>query len=97
MAMKLVREGKKTEYKQENGQIITVVQPEVYQRIYCKNCGNEVDSEEQATGTCSDCGQPWAVHKATDVLVKVIEMPPCLLYTSPSPRDVEESRMPSSA
>jgi hypothetical protein len=29
-----------------------------------------------ATGTCSDCGQPWAVHKATDVLVKVIEMPP---------------------
>ena len=31
----------------------------------------------------------------------VIMMPPpnvtCLLYTSPSPRDVEESRMPSSA
>ena len=25
------------------------------------------------------------------------EMPDCLLYTSPSPRDVEESRMPSSA
>ena len=24
-------------------------------------------------------------------------MPTCLLYTSPSPRDVEESRMPSSA
>ena len=24
-------------------------------------------------------------------------LPPCLLYTSPSPRDVEESRMPSSA
>ena len=24
-------------------------------------------------------------------------MPGCLLYTSPSPRDVEESRMPSSA
>ena len=33
--------------------------------------------------------------------VKVIERDPtyktCLLYTSPSPRDVEESRMPSSA
>ena len=26
-----------------------------------------------------------------------IEIPGCLLYTSPSPRDVEESRMPSSA
>ena len=25
------------------------------------------------------------------------EMRSCLLYTSPSPRDVEESRMPSSA
>ena len=28
---------------------------------------------------------------------KVIITMPCLLYTSPSPRDVEESRMPSSA
>ena len=26
-----------------------------------------------------------------------INLDPCLLYTSPSPRDVEESRMPSSA
>ena len=28
---------------------------------------------------------------------KVEEPKDCLLYTSPSPRDVEESRMPSSA
>ena len=28
---------------------------------------------------------------------KVIAQAACLLYTSPSPRDVEESRMPSSA
>ena len=28
---------------------------------------------------------------------KAIMTNPCLLYTSPSPRDVEESRMPSSA
>ena len=27
----------------------------------------------------------------------LVEMVTCLLYTSPSPRDVEESRMPSSA
>ena len=32
-----------------------------------------------------------------DVLIGVKEVPVCLLYTSPSPRDVEESRMPSSA
>ena len=31
--------------------------------------------------------QKWWVFKSLD----------CLLYTSPSPRDVEESRMPSSA
>jgi Zn finger protein HypA/HybF involved in hydrogenase expression len=59
-----------------NRKIITVVQPEVYQRIYCKNCGNEVDSEEQATGTCNDCGKPWATHMAKDITIKVIEMPP---------------------
>ena len=33
----------------------------------------------------------------TDANATVIYVPPCLLYTSPSPRDVEESRMPSSA
>ena len=32
-----------------------------------------------------------------DKFTKEIAGYPCLLYTSPSPRDVEESRMPSSA
>ena len=31
------------------------------------------------------------------MILVVISLLPCLLYTSPSPRDVEESRMPSSA
>ena len=35
--------------------------------------------------------------KATLVMELLRESKPCLLYTSPSPRDVEESRMPSSA
>ena len=34
-------------------------------------------------------------HKVTSILD--LEDSACLLYTSPSPRDVEESRMPSSA
>ena len=34
-----------------------------------------------------------AEEEVVDVTHRVI----CLLYTSPSPRDVEESRMPSSA
>ena len=29
--------------------------------------------------------------------LEFVEIEHCLLYTSPSPRDVEESRMPSSA
>ena len=32
-----------------------------------------------------------------DQLAEVVDGKACLLYTSPSPRDVEESRMPSSA
>ena len=37
--------------------------------------------------------------KALDLDIAYVENVPetCLLYTSPSPRDVEESRMPSSA
>ena len=34
--------------------------------------------------------------KKTDLVIKTM-LDSCLLYTSPSPRDVEESRMPSSA
>ena len=32
-----------------------------------------------------------------DVSISIEQREYCLLYTSPSPRDVEESRMPSSA
>ena len=37
----------------------------------------------------------WSAH--ADTLQTVAARTGCLLYTSPSPRDVEESRMPSSA
>ena len=74
--MKLIKEGQPITYKTVNGQEIPVIQPEVYQRIYCKSCENEVDSEEQATGTCLDCGHLWSDTKAIDIKVKVLEMPP---------------------
>tara|TARA_R100001129_G_C5147948_1_gene198001 strand:+ start:93 stop:338 length:246 start_codon:yes stop_codon:yes gene_type:complete len=74
--MKLIKESVKREYTDEEGRTVTVIEPEIYQRIYCKNCGNEVDSEEQATGTCNDCGKPWAEYMAKDITVKVIELPP---------------------
>ena len=37
---------------------------------------------------------PFCIH-ANEIIFDQIK--DCLLYTSPSPRDVEESRMPSSA
>ena len=74
--MKLIKEGQPITYKTVNGQEIPVIQPEVYQRIYCKSCENEVDSEEQATGTCLYCDQLWSDTKAIDIKVKVLEMPP---------------------
>ena len=40
--------------------------------------------------------QPSAIVK-TSMLADSMGVSDCLLYTSPSPRDVEESRMPSSA
>ena len=50
-------------------------------------------STQQAEGGSSDClllpVQTYTNPNGHDLV--------CLLYTSPSPRDVEESRMPSSA
>jgi len=74
--MKLIKKAQPISYKIMDGVEIPVIQPEVYQRIYCKSCENEVDSEEQATGTCSDCGRLWSDTKAIDIKVKVLEMPP---------------------
>ena len=44
---------------------------------------------------------PWTMDKMSDTAKAMMKtmgsQNTCLLYTSPSPRDVEESRMPSSA
>tara|TARA_X000001036_G_scaffold254711_1_gene237126 strand:+ start:509 stop:751 length:243 start_codon:yes stop_codon:yes gene_type:complete len=73
--MKKIQESEIIGYQTIEGKQVPVLKPEVHHRIYCKNCGNEVDSDEEATGTCSNCGEPWAVHKAKDILVKVIQIP----------------------
>ena len=72
--MKKVQEAKKIgESTLEDGTTLAILQPEVYERIYCKNCENEVDSKEQATGTCSDCGKPWDEQFARDIQVNVVD------------------------
>ena len=45
------------------------------------------NGELKASREAGPAGRRWMVELPED----------CLLYTSPSPRDVEESRMPSSA
>ena len=41
---------------------------------------------------CPTCGKPWDLSN-----LATKDPIPCLLYTSPSPRDRQKSRMPSSA
>ena len=72
--MKKIQEAKKIgESTLEDGTTLAILQPEVYERIYCKNCENEVDSKEQATGTCSDCGKSWDEQFARDIQVNVVD------------------------
>ena len=73
--MKKVQDSKVIGSTWVEGVEVPVIQPEVYERIYCKNCENEVDSEEQATGTCTNCNEPWASHKAMDIQIKVVQLP----------------------
>ena len=58
-----------------DGNKVPILKPEVWEKIYCSNCKAEVDSEEQATGNCNDCGNPWASTKAKDITIRVVKMP----------------------
>ena len=50
-------------------------------------------AQVEATAGLNLYTTPWKVLRG----VQVEDLGGCLLYTSPSPRDVEEARMPSSA
>ena len=55
--------------------------------------GSDIEAGVDQIGIDEPLRQRWS-----DYLVGVVrELRPCLLYTSPSPRDTERSRMPSSA
>ena len=51
-----------------------------------------LEQPELTREVIADDGEAFILHPGEFVLAST-----CLLYTSPSPRDVEESRMPSSA
>ena len=52
---------------------------------------------QMAAGEDGDANVDPSHRIALEELSRVAQLHVCLLYTSPSPRDVEESRMPSSA
>ena len=61
-------------------------------KMFCR-C-KVVDTEEPNISLCPTCiGLPGALPVPNEKAIRYI----CLLYTSPSPRDMRRSRMPSSA
>ena len=56
-----------------------------------------VASDFVATGTTADGGSAGAAEGVAGSARKRTDITGCLLYTSPSPRDLSTSRMPSSA
>ena len=55
---------------------------------------SDVQEEEIVTQEEEEMVTIWSPEASENI---ELNSTPCLLYTSPSPRDVEESRMPSSA
>ena len=54
-------------------------------------------AEDIVVGYLTYLDQISRVIEAADIKIKKIDIKGCLLYTSPSPRDRQKSRMPSSA
>ena len=68
---------------------------EINQKIKDIISSNDIVLFMKGTPDAPQCGFSMAV---TNILKHLsVKFEGCLLYTSPSPRDVEESRMPSSA
>ena len=59
--------------------------------------GNQNGYDEEEFDSGDGSGGPLKANKIKNNQKRKMQSNICLLYTSPSPRDVEESRMPSSA
>ena len=78
------------------------VEIEVAQGTTILNAARQAGGDLVPPAMCYYSKLPGTGGKCRTCLVEVAagstaDPRPCLLYTSPSPRDVEESRMPSSA
>ena len=79
---KAFEEGSETMSKEANTQLA------IRQEKFIRDLKNALIRIENKT---------YGVCRVTGKLISAERLKLCLLYTSPSPRDVEESRMPSSA
>ena len=83
------------------GGVYTPVQELGEKFLYCSGCGPDLGNGNTVVGklgkdlTVED-GQKAAYNCVLNLLANLNEKT-CLLYTSPSPRDRQKSRMPSSA
>ena len=87
-------------YNEVNGQRIPLTEVELEQAIINSALFSELNfdfSLVQLVGTSDVDGEKAYEIKVTDNKSVFYSVDTCLLYTSPSPRDAHESRMPSSA
>jgi hypothetical protein len=50
-------------YTREDG----VVEPAHEVEVVCTHCKDPVSQEEENTGLCTNCSQPWAVQQSVNV------------------------------
>ena len=80
--------------------ITTKIQVKEIMKEMAKVVDKQNEGDKNYIKMSDDYEESLAFKTACDLIFKGINQPSgytCLLYTSPSPRDVEESRMPSSA
>jgi Zn finger protein HypA/HybF involved in hydrogenase expression len=48
------------------------IEPSHEIEVVCANCQDPVSEEEQNTGTCTACGQPWQVSQSVNLTVTTL-------------------------
>ena len=55
----------KTTHEAEEVDGVVVCKHEI--EVLCSNCNDPVSEHEEATGTCTNCGEPWQPRQSTSI------------------------------
>jgi hypothetical protein len=55
-------------YTREDG----VVEPAHEIDVVCAHCKDPVSEQEEGTGVCTNCGQPWATQQSVNVFATTL-------------------------